>query len=258
MRERGWQRRLGPPLLALLLLLTCLSPGTALAAFQASVYSNKTAFDRCDGTPSDIPDRIRIAARDGFAFLGYAATSFTGTGFDKANVLARTPADAGIYVHSHGDWYGAYDHAGFRDDDGDCAQAVVYSTEIRARKDAAGAVAGQLVIMSTCHLAEAPPKAGALSMNLAYDIERQKGMPDGSNFRGPEFYLGYVGVAWTNEMLAFEQNFWKYMRAGYSVGGAFDRSRRDTALPNGTRPDWFGQYTWMGRPGPWPSCPDCL
>lgn len=250
MVERRWRHRLGPPVLALLLMAAGVP---AVSAHQASVYSNLTAFNTCDGTPSTIPTDLRLLARSGYAFLGYETTSHTTTAFTTNKVLTRTPLDKGVYVHSHGDWYGAYDHAGYREDGGDCTQPVVYSTSIKAKRQ----VAANLVIMSTCHLAEAPP-SGALSMNLAYGIERLKSNPDGSGHRGPEFYLGYVGIAWTIDMLEFEDNFWGYVKAGHALGAAFQFAKADTYWNTATRPDWFGTYNYYGKPGGWPTCDSCL
>jgi hypothetical protein len=97
-----------------LLVLALATPATR--AHQASVYSNHTAFDVCDGSSSTIPNQLRLLARSGYSFLGYDTTSYTQAGFTKSKVLGRTPLDKGVYVQSHGDWYGSSNHAGFRED----------------------------------------------------------------------------------------------------------------------------------------------
>lgn len=95
-------------------------PGNARATtFPASDYSNVTAFDTCDGTPDTISRSLESLAESGLSYLGYAAGEYTTTGFTRARVLSRAPADQAIYVHSHGDQY--YDPypkqvQGFRED----------------------------------------------------------------------------------------------------------------------------------------------
>src|SRR3972149_3058246 len=137
-----------------------------------------------------------------------------------ALVLALTvglaPADSGVYVHSHGDFYGSGDIQGFRDDGGVCTQAIVYATEIKKGRTAPA----NLVVMSTCHLAEAP-RIGYPAMSEAYGIERLKSEPSGGGIRGPEFFLGYRGFAWTADQLRFERAFWGYATSGWNLGGAF-------------------------------------
>ena len=248
---RRWHR-LGTPLVALTLLLAG-GGVTAGADYQGSVYSNVTAFDVCDGTPDTISTDIRLLARDAFKTLGYKVTSFELSGFTKANVLKRNPADAGAYVHSHGDFYGAGDIQGFREDGDSCSQAIVYATEIKkGRKFPAN-----LVVMSTCHLAEAP-RGGYPAMSEAYGIEQLKSNPDGSRYRGNEFFLGYRGLAWTSDQLRFEGAFWAYATGGWNLGDAFVLALTHADLRMGSVPDWFGQYTYSGRPQPVPPCATCL
>lgn len=252
MVEARWWHRLGPPLTALVLALTVgLAP--ARAAYQGSVYSNYTAFSVCDGTADTISTEVRLLARSAFVYLGYATTSFDKAGFSKANVLKRNPLDAGVYVHSHGDFYGSSDIQGFRVDGGVCTQAIVYATEIKKGRTKAA----NLVVMSTCHLAEAS-RNGNPAMSEAYGIERLKSDPSGGGYRGPEFFLGYRGIAWTSDQLRFERAFWGYATSGWNLGDAFKLALANAALQLGTVPDWFGTYTYSGRPQAPAPCSNCL
>src|ERR1700690_4393969 len=144
-----------------------MTPPAALAdTFPASVYSNVTAFDTCDGTPDSISRSLEVLAQKGFTFLGYTSTAYITSGFTRGRVLSRAATDQAVYVHSHGDQY--YDPypkqvQGFREDSGDCSQAIVYATELAAVRSASV----HLVIMSTCHLAEAARTKGEPTMAAA-------------------------------------------------------------------------------------------
>jgi hypothetical protein len=248
--------RPGPLLAALTLVLGALAAPTRAAAYPASVYTNVTAFNTCDGTPDTISRSLKTLAQNGLLGLGYASSAFETSGFTKAQFLARTPADQAVYVHSHGDqYYGPYPRMiqGFRDDGGDCSQAITYATEVKARRTAGA----HLVIMSTCHLAEAARTAGQPTMSEAYGIERLKSTTSGSS-RGPEFFLSYVGLAYTADMLKFEQRFWAYLGQGRGVGDAFTLARATAGMSAATVPDWFGEYVYTGRPDGRPGCTNCV
>jgi hypothetical protein len=111
--------------------------------------------------------------------------------------------------------------------------------------------------MSTCHLGE-PPRNGYPAMSEAYGIERLKSDPSGGGYRGLEFFLGYRGIAWTADQLRFERAFWGYATSGWNLGDAFKLALADSTIQFGTVPDWFGTYTYSGRPQPPAPCPDCL
>jgi len=259
MPGRWRHRRAAAPFLAALVLILA-GPGSNRpaqgATYPASAYTNVTAFDTCDGTPDTISRSLKTLAQNGLAGLGYASSAFETTGFTKARFLSRTPADEAVYVHSHGDqYYGPYPRMiqGFRDDGGDCSQAVVYATEVKARRSSAA----HLVIMSTCHLAESARTAGQPTMSEAYGIERLKSTVSGSP-RGPEFFLSYVGLAYTADMLKFEGRFWAYVGQGRGVGDAFTLARATAGMSAATVPDWFGEYVYTGRPDGGPDCTTCL
>ena len=136
--------------------LAAVAAGPARAAYQATVDANVTAFSfNCIKINDTYPTKMLNAAVAGYRNLGFTTTGYSGAAFTRAHVLARTPADWGYYVHSHGDHYYYPDggqYAGFKEDAGLCTGAkTVYS------KDIAAARAGRrsnLVIMSTCHLGE--------------------------------------------------------------------------------------------------------
>jgi len=248
---RSWHRLI--PSLAAAVIAVTVAIGPARAEYQGSVYSNVTAFSVCDSTADTISAQLRDLARGAFAYLGYSTTAFSGKTFTKTTVLARDPADVGVYVHSHGDFYGAGQIQAFRADGGSCTQAIVYATEIKnARTKPAN-----LVVMSTCHLAEAP-RSGYPAMSEAYGIERIKSDPSGAGFRGPEFFLSYRGLAWSSDMLRFESAFWGYATGGWNLGDSFRLALAGNTLRYGTVPDWFGSYTYSGRPQPVPPCPLCI
>jgi hypothetical protein len=251
MVEARWWHRLGPPIALALSLVSVVGP--TRAAYQGSVYSNITAFDTCDGTSDTISAELRSIARDAYRYFGYSTTAFVRGDFTRAKVLARNPADTGVYVHSHGDFYGSGDVQGFRDDGGDCSQAVVNATDIK--KGRAGGA--NLVVMSTCHLGEASVN-NAVSMSEAYGIERKRSDPSGNGYRGPEFFLGYRGLAWTADQLRFEKAFFDYATNGKNLGDAFKLAMAAGTIRFDTDPTWYGTYTYSGRPSPVLPCDLCL
>src|SRR3989304_712886 len=132
-------------------------------------------------------------------------------------------------------------------------QGIVYATEMKKGRTAPA----NLVVMSTCHLAEAP-RNGYPAMSEAYGIERLKSDPSGGGYRGPEFFLGYRGFAWTADQLRFERAFWGYATSGWDPGGAVKLAMASATLKLGTGPDWFGTYTYSGRPQAPAPCSNCL
>ena len=244
-RALPWPRVV--PLVLALVAVLVVGGAPASAAYQASVYANKTAFTSCDGTWSTIPVKLRALAADGFRYLGYAVSTYEGSTFTRSRVLTRVGLDQAFYVHSHGDHYSV--GWGFREDNGTCTQAVVNAGEIKARRTKAA----NLVIASTCHLGEA-----ASNFPDAFGIERLKSGVNGGNSRGPEFYMGYVGSAWTVDMLAFETNFWARVKSGRNLGDAFVEARTMTAWRYATKVNWYGTYWYSGSPFPVEPCPSCL
>ena len=236
------------PLLALLVLL---GPGTrpAQAAYQASADSNVSAFrSPCVGFQDGHPARMLALAVSGLRSLGYAASGASGAAFNRGSVLARTVNDFGFYVHSHGDnyWYapGQRRYNGFREDSGDCTQAVVFSPQIAAAR--AGRFTN-LVVISTCHNGDP-----GTTLPDALGIARTK-----ANTGGSHFYLGYVGIAFDNDEQAFETAFWAALERGLSVGAAFELGGLQT-FSHPLDADWWGIYSWSGRAGPVVACPRCL
>ena len=235
------------PLVLALASVLAVGGAPAGAAYQASVYTNKTAFTTCEGSSSTIPTKLRALAANGFAYLGYAVSTYEGSTFSKSRVLARVGLDQAFYVHSHGDHYSV--GWGFREDNGRCTQSVVSAGEIKARRTKPA----NLVIASTCHLGEA-----ASNFPDAFGIERLKSGVNGGGSRGPEFYMGYAGVAWTIDQLAFETNFWARVKSGRNLGDAFVEARAMTAWRYATTPNWYGTYWYSGSPFPVNPCPSCL
>ena len=256
MRRARWHRRLIPPLVAIGLALT-MGPGSASAGYQASVYENSTSFGPCLGWSTSTTDTMRALATNALITLGYGPTVYKGTAFTKSRVLSRTSADQAVYVQSHGDQY--YDaHGkqvqGFREDAGRCSgAAIVYATEIAPRR----ATAAHVVVMSTCHLGEAPLD-GQISMAQAYGIEQLRSNRDGTASRGPEFFLGYRGLAWLDDQLKFERSFWYYATHGSSLGEAFDLAMAYSGKSSRTVPTWFGSYLYSGVPWAPGPCTKCL
>lgn len=254
MRHRGgfrWQ-----PFLLLWLAVgsaAAASAGPAAAAYQASAYDNKTAFTTCAGINTTIPQQLRALAVNGFQFMLYAPSSFESTTFTASKVLSRVANDQGFYVHSHGDHY--YTGWGFREDNGTCNQAIVTADQIMSRRTVATTTAiktANVVIASTCHLGEA-----ASTFPNAFGIEKARSTADGTNYQGPRFFLGYVGSAWTNDMLAFETAFWKYVKAGHGLGESFQLALRNAPMSGLTVPNWWGTYTYSGVPIPSAPCTRC-
>ena len=220
----------------------------ALAVYQASADSNESAFrPPCVGFVDSHPAQMLSLAVAGLRSLGYTVSSYTGTAFNHAAVLARTVSDAGFYVHSHGDeyWNSAAQrrYNGFREDSGDCTQAVVFSSEIAAAR--AGRVSN-LVVISTCHNADP-----ASTLPGAFGISRTKAQ-DGAR----HFYLGYAGIAYDNDEQVFEKAFWSALKT-LSVGEAFDLAA-DQNFSHPLDADWWGTYNWSGLPDAPSTCTRCL
>ena len=253
-----WHRLLAPLAAVTLAVSVAAGPVHAVDYYPASVYSNVTAFSVCDGSPDTASVDVRDMARDGLAFLGYATSAYTGKSFTKTAVLTHSPTDIGFYVHSHGDFYGANDIQGFREDGGDCSQSVVYATEIKkARTTPEGRlILAKLVIMSTCHLAEAP-RNGFPAMSEVFGIERIKSDPSGAGYRGPEFFLGYRGLAWIADQVRFEAEFWGAIKGQRNLGDAFRLALASNAIRWPTVPDWFGSFSFSGRAQPTSPCTTC-
>jgi hypothetical protein len=250
-----WIRRLTAALLAgaLAAPLLAAAPGPARAGYQGTVASNETAFEPpCLAFDDPYPEKMLKAATAAFTALGYTTRAYTGAAFTRAAYLSRTAGDWGTYVHSHGDSYwhaaDARRYSGFREDSGDCSQAVVYSKDIAAKRDGRQA---NLVVMSTCHLGE-----DDATMPAAFGISKKK-FPEGA-WGGPEFYVGYLGAAWDNDEWTFEVAFWDAIGPGYGAGEAFDVA----AARVFTHPfdaNWWGSYVYTGRAGSLPSgCDLCL
>jgi hypothetical protein len=246
-----WWRPLAPPLLAVSMLMTG-SAGSAMASYPASVDANTSAFNPpCDNDANLIVPQMRTAAKTAFAGLGHLATSFTGFAFTRAATLNRTPGDWGYYVHSHGDYYwhsgDARRYTGFREDSGDCTQAVIFSKDIKAKRLGRQS---NLVFISTCHAADS-----VTTMPDAFAIAKTKST--GSTSQGPEFYVGYLGVQWDTDEWIFEQRFWNALAGGKGVGKAFDIAMLGSFGHPGFDADWWGTYYWSGAAGPWTVCPYC-
>ena len=246
-----WWRRLVPPLLSAALLMPGLATGVQ-AAWPASIDVNKSAFNPpCDGDANAIVPKMQQAAVAAYARLGHAATGFTGAAFTRAATLNRTVNDWGYYVHSHGDyyWHGgdARRYTGFREDSGDCSQAVVFSRDIKAKRLGRQS---NLVFISTCHAADANT-----TMPGAFAIEKTKTI--GGALQGPEFYVGYLGIQWDTDEWIFEQRFWNALANLKSVGAAFDIAMNGNFNHAAFDADWWGTYHWSGWRGPWAVCANC-
>ena len=233
--------------------LVAAAAGPVHAAYQATAYSNSTAFSfNCIGINDTYPSRLLASALAGYRNLGYATTGVTGTAFTKAQVLGRTLNDWGFYVHSHGDNYlysGSTRDYGFKEDAGLCSGArTVFARDISAVRRGR---ASNLVIMSTCHLGES-----GTTMPGAFGIAKTKA--GWGAWAGPSFYVGYLGEAWDSDEYTFEARFWSALGPGYGVGQAFDVARLG-AFNVGFAANWYGSYVWTGRAGPLPSgCTSCL
>lgn len=252
MSRARWWRPLAPPLLAVAVLMT----GSAAAAMAASPYNasidvNRSAFNPpCDGDANAIVPKMQTAAKAAYARLGHLAGDYTGAAFTRAATLKRTPTDWGYYVHSHGDFYLNADgsrYTGFREDSGDCVQAVVFSKDIKAKRLGR---ASNLVFISTCHSGDANT-----TMPAAFAIEKTKSI--GNANQGSEFYVGYLGLQWDSDEWTFEQRYWNGLAGGRSVGSAFDIAMLGSFNDPAFEADWWGTYSWSGHAGPWGMCATC-
>jgi hypothetical protein len=252
MVARGrWWHPLGPPLLAVALLLGSAATAAAASPYQASIDVNQSGFNPpCDGDVNGIIPKMMAAAKAGYARLGHAAEDYTGAQFTRSETLRRTVADWGYYVHSHGDYYLNSDgkrYTGFREDSGDCSQAVIFSKDVLAKR--AGRQSN-LVFISTCHSADANT-----TLPGAFAIAKTKST--GGMNQGPEFFVGYLGVQWDSDEWIFEQRFWNAMAAGRGTGASFDVAMLGAFGHSGFDADWWGTYYWTGVAGPWTVCKTC-
>jgi len=228
------------------------SAASAMASHPASIDVNTSAFNPpCDGDANPIVPKMQAAAKAGYARLGHTASTYTGSAFTRGATLTRTPYDWGYYVHSHGDNYYNVDgrrYTGFREDSGDCSQAVVYSKDIAAKRLGRQS---NLVFVSTCHSADA-----VTTMPAAFAIEKTKSI--GAANQGPEFFVGYIGVQWDSDEWIFEQRFWNALAGGKSVGAAFDVAMLGAFGHSGFDANWWGTYSWSGAAGAWTLCRNCI
>lgn len=256
MSRARWWRPLAPPLLAVAVAVAVLMTGSAasaMAAYPASIDVNTTAFNPpCDGDANPIVPKMQTAAKAAYGRLGYTASAFTGAAFTRAATLARTPNDWGYYVHSHGDYYLNSDgrrYTGFREDSGDCSQLVIFSKDIKAKRQGRQS---NLVFVSTCHSADANttlPDAFAIAKTKSGAFADQ----------GPEFFVGFLGNQWDTDEWIFEQRFWNALGGGRGVGAAFDVASLGSFNHPGFDADWWGTYYWTGVAGPYTNtCPNCM
>lgn len=249
-RARFWRSLV--PLFAAVVLMT-VGAATAMAAgpYNASVDVNRSGFNPpCDGDVNYTVPKMQTAAKAAFTRGGYLASDFTGTAFTRAATLKRTPNDWGYYVHSHGDYYLNPDgsrYTGFREDSGDCTQAVIFSKDIAAKRLGRES---NLVLISACHSAD--PNT---TLPGAFAIEKTKSI--GNANQGAEFYVGFIGVRWDSDEWTFEQRFWNSLAAGKSVGASFDVAMLGAWNDPAFDANWWGTYSWSGNAGPWGLCKAC-
>ena len=243
-----WRRHLASLLAAGISLAGLAAP--AHAAFPSTVAVNDTAFDpACLGFEDSFPEKMYAAAKAEYARLGYSVTGESGSNFTRAALLGRTAKDWSFYVHSHGDYYLNADgkrYSGFREDSGDCSQAVIFSKDILAKR--AGRQSN-LVVISSCHNGEANttlPGAFAIGKTKAYGVA----------WNGPEFYLGYKGSSWDSDEWAYEQAFWDALGTGTAAGIAYDIASA-YVYDHDLQADWWGSYWFTGNPGLTGNCPFC-
>jgi hypothetical protein len=254
--HRRWRPWI-PALVGLLaIVFAALAPVAArpvAASYQATADSNETAFEPpCMGWDDPHPERMLALATSGLAALGYDVKGYKGSAFTRAHVLSRTVGDWSYYVHSHGDYYwhpgDQRRYSGFREDSGDCVQSVVYSKDIKAKRDGR---ASNLVVISTCENGDANT-----TMPGAFGITKSKAKE--LDWNGPEFYLGYLGEAFDNDEETFEVAFWSALKKGKGVGPAFDLAMLEDFTHSSFDADWWGSYVWSGRAGPGGTCPSCV
>jgi hypothetical protein len=246
-----WLRQLIPPLLAATLLTAGSAAGIRAATLQGSIDVNTTAFNPpCDGSTNTIVPKMQKAATAAYVRLNYLATSYTGTAFTRAATLKRTVDDWGYYVHSHGDYYwnsvDARRYTGFREDSGDCTQAVIFSKDIKAKRLGRQS---NLVFVSTCHASD-----GNTTMPDAFAIPKTKSV--GDTTQGPEFYVGYIGTRWDSDEWVFEQRFWNALANYQSVAQDFDVAMQGSFGDGSFAAVWWGTYYWGGAAG-WTVCIHC-
>lgn len=244
-----WWRQLIPPLMAAALLAPSALP--ASAGYQATIDINVTAFNPpCDDDANGIVPKMQAAALAAYKNLGYTPLVFNKGGFTRGHTLMRTVSDWGYYVHSHGDYYLNGDgkrYTGFREDSGDCSQAVVFSKDIKAKR---ARRQSNLVVISTCESADA-----ITTMPDAFAIAKTKSISPAT--QGPEFYVGYIGIQWDSDEFTFEQRFWNALAQNRSVGAAFQIAMNGNFNDPGFDADWWGTHHWSGRAGPWTVCGNC-
>jgi hypothetical protein len=225
-------------------LLASLMAPAAEATYQASVYTNITAFAiSCSGINDTYPSKIYTLAMDGFAYLGYTRAGYSGPGFTSSKFLSRVPADKAVFVHSHGDVYSG--HQGFRVDAGYCTGApVVNDTNVDAAR---GSTPIQIAIMSMCHLGEAPP-SGTVGMSAAFGIPYNN-----KTLAAYAFYLAYKWSAYDSDEYKFEQLLWSRVKSGgatpiYALADAYAWAKPQVTFKKATGETYTPTVVWFGSP----------
>jgi hypothetical protein len=253
-QRRPWRPWI-PPLIGILGLLLAVAgpaaPRSLATTYQATADSNESAFEPpCLGYDDPHPERMLAMATSGLAAMGYDVKGYKGAAFTRAQVLSRTVGDDSYYVHSHGDYYwhpgDQRRYSGFREDSGDCVQAIVYSKDI---KDKRAGHPTYLVMISTCFNGDSNT-----TLPSAFGIAKSKAT--GTAWNGPKFYLGYLGEAFDNDEETFEVIFWDALKKGDGVGQAFDLAMLGDFTHATFDADWWGSYVWSGRPPA--TCARCL
>ena len=252
-RRRRWRSWI-PPLLGILTVFVtaaAAAPRPVAAAYQATADSNESAFEPpCIGWDDPHPERMLSLATTGMKSLGFDVKAYKGAAFTRTQVLNRTVTDVGYYVHSHGDYYWhAGDqrrYSGFREDSGDCTQAVVFSKDIKTKR---AGLAANMVIISTCSNGDANT-----TMPAAFGIAKSKVV--WPNWGGAKFYMSYIGEQYDNDEETFEIAFWDALKHGHGVGQSFDLAMLEN-FTHDFQADWWGSYSWSGHPDPGVVCTRC-
>ena len=151
MVEARWWHRLGPPIAAFAVMLVLgVGARRAPTTRRASTPTSRPSTPAMGPTTRSRP----ISSSSPATPIATSATRrrpMPATPSPRPRSWPAIRPTSGVYVHSHGDFYGANDIQGFRDDGGDCSQAIVYATEIKKGRNGGA----NLVVMSTCHLGEA-------------------------------------------------------------------------------------------------------
>jgi hypothetical protein len=232
------------------LLLPVSAVPAVAGTYQASIDANVTAFNPpCDPDPNPFVPKMKNAAVAAYARLGHVATGFTAeafTGRPRWPGRRATGATTSTPRRLLPELRRPALH-GFREDSGDCAQSVVFSKDIKAKRSGRQS---NLVFISTCDSANAGAKS--TTMPDAFAIAKTKTITGNQGRSSTSATSASAGIPTSGR----SNRFWNGLAAKKSVGGCSTSRSRLVQRPE-LRRRLVGHVPLVRVAGPWTTCPTC-